>query len=53
MVGKCANLTCLVEPHNLRGEKVYLFEIDTATGAKRPEPRDPDSTEALLTQAAG
>jgi hypothetical protein len=38
MVGKCANLTWLVESDNLRGGKVYLFEIDTATGAKRPEP---------------
>jgi hypothetical protein len=35
-----------VEPHNLRGGKVYLFEIDTATGAKQPEPRHPDTAKA-------
>jgi hypothetical protein len=38
--------TCLVEPHYLRGGKVYLFEIDTATGAKQPEPRHPDTAKA-------
>ena len=38
--------TCLVEPHNLRGGKVYLFESDTATGAKQPEPRHPDTAKA-------
>ena len=43
MVCKCANPSCLVELHYLRGEKVYLFEIDTVTGAKRPEPRDQNS----------
>lgn len=54
MVGKCANPTCLVELHYLRGAKVYLFEIDTVTGAKRPEPRDLNSkTRALSAEAAG
>jgi len=43
MVCKCANPSCLVELHYLRGAKVYLFEIDTVTGAKRPEPRDLNS----------
>jgi hypothetical protein len=37
MVSKCANPTCLVELHYLAGAKVYLFEIDTVTGTKRPE----------------
>jgi hypothetical protein len=54
MVCKCANPTCLVELHNLRGAKVYLFEIDTVTGAKRPEPRDLNSkAKALSAEAVG
>jgi hypothetical protein len=54
MVSKCANRICLVELHNLRGAKVYLFEIDTVTGAKRPEPRDLNSkAKALSAEAVG
>ena len=38
----------------LRGAKVYLFEIDTVTGAKRPEPRDLNSkAKALSAEAVG
>jgi hypothetical protein len=40
--------------HYLRGAKVYLFEIDTVTGAKRPEPRDLNSkAKALSAEALG
>jgi hypothetical protein len=54
MVGKGANPTCLVELHYLAGGRVYLFEIDTVTGAKRPEPRDLNSkAKALSAEAAG
>jgi len=53
MVCKCANPTCLVELHNLRGAKVYLFEIATVTGAKRPEPRDLNSKAKALGGSRG
>jgi hypothetical protein len=49
MVGNCANPTCLVELHYLRSENVYLFEIDTVTGAKRSDSK----AEVLLAEAAG
>ena len=54
MVRKCANPSCPVELQYLRGAKVYLFEIDTVTGAKRPEPRDLNSkAKALSAEAVG
>lgn len=52
MVSKRANPTCLVELHYLRSGMVYFFEIDTVTGAKRPENLD-SKVKALVAEAVG